>query len=78
MLENLSDSLNNAGFDIAHIGNAQELSSALDTLGIELLSKRLLWKRPRVERHGREDSEGRLRRTHHPPQGPLSETSKCK
>jgi hypothetical protein len=36
MLENLSNSLNDAGFDIAHIGNVHELSSALDTLGIDI------------------------------------------
>ena len=36
MLENLSDSLNNAGFDIANIGSVHELSSALDTIGIDI------------------------------------------
>jgi hypothetical protein len=36
MLENLSESLNNAGFDIAHIGDVQELSSALATVGIDV------------------------------------------
>ena len=35
-LHNLSDSLNNAGFDIAHIRDVQELSSALDTVGIDV------------------------------------------
>lgn len=36
MLENLPDSVNNAGFDIAHIGDVQELSFALATLGIDV------------------------------------------
>ena len=36
MLENLSDSLNSAGFDIDHIADLHELSSALDTLGIDV------------------------------------------
>jgi hypothetical protein len=36
ILDNLSNSLNDAGFDIAHIGNVHELSSALDTVGIDV------------------------------------------
>jgi hypothetical protein len=36
MLENLPDSLNNAGLDIADIGDVQQLSSALHTLGIDV------------------------------------------
>src|SRR5208282_1375113 len=34
--ENLSDSLSNAGLDIAHIGDVHELSSALETIGIDI------------------------------------------
>jgi uncharacterized protein (DUF302 family) len=36
MLENLSDSLTNAGFDVGHIADVHELSSALDSLGIDV------------------------------------------